>query len=416
MKLIRYGICLLGFYYCFTAFCTQPDWGFFAHRRINRLAVFSLPEELVGFYKKNIEYITGHATDPDMRRYVVPIEGQKHFIDLDRWGELPRNFVDTRRQYAEAIILNQEKDTLRLSSKNVKIQGEWNVVLKGNNFQTFFGKDSIVLLKEDYNDFFYNHIYYYEYFEEWKLNCDSIQNFFQFHGFEFDCTKAYAVDTFVQHGVLPYHLVRMQNSLSGAMLNGNIDQVLRLSADFGHYIGDAHVPLHTTSNYNGQETDQVGIHAFWETRLPELFADENYDYFVGQAEYIDDPIEFYWNVVEESHALVDDVLMIEKELSKTYPQDQQDCFVERGEGQLQNIPCEEYAKTYHEKLDGQVEARLRAAIHTVASAWYTAWVDAGQPNLLEEYDNRDKLKEMEELDQLKEARQKSKIFGREHGG
>ena len=29
-------------------------WGFYAHKRVNRYAVFTLPEELVGFYKKHI--------------------------------------------------------------------------------------------------------------------------------------------------------------------------------------------------------------------------------------------------------------------------------------------------------------------------------------------------------------------------
>jgi hypothetical protein len=32
-------------------------------------------------------------------------------------------------------------------------------------------------------------------------------------------------------------------------------------------------------------------------------------------------------------------------------------------------------------LAGQVERRLKASILTVANMWYTAWVDAGQPNL-----------------------------------
>ena len=36
---------------------------------------------------------------------------------------------------------------------------------------------------------------------------------------------------------------------------------------------------------------------------------------------------------------------------------------------------------YHEKLNGMVERRMRAAILMVASVWYTAWVDAGQPDL-----------------------------------
>lgn len=45
----------------------------------------------------------------------------------------------------------------------------------------------------------------------------------------------------------------------------------KASADIGHYIADANVPLHTSENYNGQLTGQEGFHGFWETRLPELF-------------------------------------------------------------------------------------------------------------------------------------------------
>jgi hypothetical protein len=60
----------------------------------------------------------------------------------------------------------------------------------------------------------------------------------------------------------------------------NFELILRQSAELGHYIADAHVPLHTTSNYNGQLTNQLGLHAFWESRIPELFADKNYDYLV----------------------------------------------------------------------------------------------------------------------------------------
>ena len=94
-------------------------------------------------------------------------------------------------------------------------------------------------------------------------------------------------------------------------------------------IGDAHVPLHTTKNYNGQLTDQVGIHAFWESRLPELYADEKYSFLVGKAEYIDKPLTYFWEMVKESHDRLDEVLDIEKELRQTLPEDQQMCFDER---------------------------------------------------------------------------------------
>ena len=52
----------------------------------------------------------------------------------------------------------------------------------------------------------------------------------------------------------------------------SVDQmsIIRVAADLGHYIGDAHVPLHTTANYNGQYSNQLGILALWETYVYEL--------------------------------------------------------------------------------------------------------------------------------------------------
>ena len=52
-------------------------WGFYAHNRANRYAVFTLPEELVGFYKKHIDYLTEHAVDSDKRRYAVKEEAPR---------------------------------------------------------------------------------------------------------------------------------------------------------------------------------------------------------------------------------------------------------------------------------------------------------------------------------------------------
>lgn len=44
----------------------------------------------------------------------------------------------------------------------------------------------------------------------------------------------------------------------------------------GHYIGDLAQPLHVTENYDGQMTDQKGIHAWFEdTLVNELFLEEN---------------------------------------------------------------------------------------------------------------------------------------------
>ncbi|GAA4391564.1 zinc dependent phospholipase C family protein [Hymenobacter koreensis] len=90
----------------------QPDsraWGFYGHRNINRLAVYTLPPEMVGFFKARIEYLTVNATRPDSRRNVVPGEAPRHFIDLDVYGDsaaykLPRNYADAVARYGEDTL------------------------------------------------------------------------------------------------------------------------------------------------------------------------------------------------------------------------------------------------------------------------------------------------------------------------
>ena len=91
----------------------------------------------------------------------------------------------------------------------------------------------------------------------------------------------------------------------------NIDYILKNSDDLGHYVSEAHIPLHTSENHDGQLTNQKGILAFWEIRLPELFADY-YDYLVGTAEYQYSVLDVAWKAVESSFNSLDSVLLFEK--------------------------------------------------------------------------------------------------------
>jgi hypothetical protein len=67
-------------------FMISSGWGFFGHENIDRLAIFTLPPEMIPFYKKNIHYIVEASVNPDKRRYAVPEEGPRHYIDLDEYG------------------------------------------------------------------------------------------------------------------------------------------------------------------------------------------------------------------------------------------------------------------------------------------------------------------------------------------
>jgi hypothetical protein len=223
----------------------------------------------------------------------------------------------------------------------------------------------------------------------------------------------YSEDTLQAYGIVPWHIEVMFARLVRAFQRGDVDRILSNSADIGHYIGDAHVPLHTTKNYNGQLTGQHGIHAFWESRIVELSA-EGYDHLVGRARYVDRPLDEAWEAVRASNLLVDSVLGIERRLSTEYPEDRKYVFEDRGRGGMRTY-SREFSKAYEDAMQGMVEERMNASIVAVGSFWYSAWVNAGQPDLnrLEQKDVSDSLKAVIKAeDELWRANRKG--FGRDH--
>lgn len=269
----------------------EPKWGFFAHRMINELAVFTVPAPLFDFYKKHQAYLSEHATDADKRRYSDSMEAPRHYLDIEHYEQ-----------------------TLPLDS----IPPKW--------------RDAVV---------------------------------------------CYGEDSLRAYGIVPWHIVHLTEKLSNAFASKNIKLILKYSADLGHYVGDCHVPLHSTENYNGQLTNQHGIHSFWESRLPSLFSQE-YDFFTGPATYIRDVNTEVWKVISESHAALDSVLHFEKLISQHWKEDRKYTLELQG-NRLLRLPSENYSRAYHDMLNGQVERRMRESIKMTGSLWYTAWINAGQP-------------------------------------
>ncbi len=267
-------------------------WGFFAHKRINRLAVFSLPPEMVGFFKANIQFITENAVNPDRRRYAVMGEAEKHYIDADNYGD----------------------------SAIYKLPRYWTQAL-----------------------------------------------------------ELYGEEELRKHGIGPWNAYHTKLQLTEAFKRKDAKAILRLAADLGHYLGDINVPLHTTRNYNGQLTGQYGIHAFWESRIPELLSDD-FDFFVGQAKYIPNPQLEAWDAVIGAHLALDSVLNFERNLSEKFPEDKKYSYEERA-GINSRVYSKAFTKAYNDMLNGQIERQMRRSIRMIADFWYTAWIDAGQPDL-----------------------------------
>lgn len=194
-----------------------------------------------------------------------------------------------------------------------------------------------------------------------------------------DAVKKYGATQLQKNGILPWQIQISYYKLVNAFKERDSAKILIYSAYLGHYLADAHVPLHTTQNHNGQLSNQVGIHAFWESRLPELFAGD-YNYFTGRAKYIENPLTTAWDIIGHTHSLVDSVLCCEAELNASFPAYRKYSFSERNNTVVKQY-AKEYSKAYHDSMNGMVARQMRAAILSIGSFWYSAWVDAGQPEL-----------------------------------
>ena len=195
-----------------------------------------------------------------------------------------------------------------------------------------------------------------------------------------DAVQHYTSDSLMRHGIVPWWIQTMLYRLTMAFSQKNQAKILKLSAEIGHYIADSHVPLHACTNHNGQFTNQHGIHGFWESRIPELLAEKEWDFFIGKAIYIANPLLFTWDRVLESAAAADSVLSIERKLSLSFPTDRKYSFENRN-GIIVRQYSTAYSVGYNKMLGNMIERRMRQSIFAVASFWYTAWINAGQPDL-----------------------------------
>ena len=228
-----------------------------------------------------------------------------------------------------------------------------------------------------------------------------------------DAVAKYSEDSLNAYGIVPWWLQTMLSRLTNAFKEKNQAKILKLSAEIGHYIADSHVPLHASSNHNGQYTDQKGIHGFWESRIPELLAEKDWDFFIGKAEYIKNPGDFIWKRILESGAASDTVLKYEKELSISFPSDQKYSYEDRNGITIRQYSSS-FSKAYNDRLNGMVERRMRQSIFAVASFWYTAWVNAGQPDLTHLGGKEFSADDMKEFETLNNSWKNNSVRGREH--
>jgi hypothetical protein len=164
-------------------------------------------------------------------------------------------------------------------------------------------------------------------------------------------------------GVLPWQIGEFSLRLTKAMKAGNWEEVKLDAAALAHYVADAHDPLHITQNYDGQLTSQTGLADRFEISLFDRYS----RFFVMRPEgaaRIDDPTEFAFQSCLEANVWVD--LVVWSDLRAR--EDQRDF-------------TDEYFDRFYGLVGAMVLREINAAAHDAGSYWYTAWLNAGRPQL-----------------------------------
>jgi len=172
----------------------------------------------------------------------------------------------------------------------------------------------------------------------------------------------------IKNGTVPWRAEEMYGRLRDAFRDLPRNDLSRedvklFSAVLAHYIADSFVPFHACVNYDGQATNQRGIHARFESEL--------FDRYQNRLHVIPAPLtaipnvrEFVFTTLTDSFQATDPILAADREAIKGL-----------------TLYDDEYFARMWEKTGPIMEKRLAGAVSGVASAITQAWVDAGRPAL-----------------------------------
>ncbi len=164
-------------------------------------------------------------------------------------------------------------------------------------------------------------------------------------------------------GLLPWHIGDYSLRLTKVLKDQKWEEAKLIAAALGHYVADAHDPLHTTANYDGQLTLQTGL----STRFGDTLIDRFQGFMMfrpAPAAKIDDPTEYAFQAVLEANTWVSQIVLADlRSLDGRHDYN------------------EDYFDRFYSAVGPTAARELNGAAHDIGSYWYTAWLNAGKPQL-----------------------------------
>ncbi|HNW59917.1 MAG TPA: T9SS type A sorting domain-containing protein [bacterium] len=166
----------------------------------------------------------------------------------------------------------------------------------------------------------------------------------------------------MEQGILPWAIIAATDALTQALQSRQWDRALLLAADLGHYIGDAHNPLHITRNYNGQYSTQQGVHSRYESKMLDRYASA-VTCRGNRGVYITHIADYTFRMIYSNYACVDSVLLADRSAALRAGNTWNDAY---------------YTSLWQDAQSFTVPL-LDSAASRLASLIYTCWINAGSP-------------------------------------
>jgi hypothetical protein len=170
-------------------------------------------------------------------------------------------------------------------------------------------------------------------------------------------------DTIEETGDLPWKLLETYEKLVEAFRNLDIQAIESLSAEIAFQIGELHNPVNVSQFGDGEPIDQMGLRERFDERLLEVYG-EKLKVETPTSIYLDRPSEYVFNIVRRAYVWVDNILL-------------HDYIARQG--------VMSYDRFYYEGLWLRASVILSQTFESlsrdIASFWYTAWIEAGKPEL-----------------------------------
>jgi hypothetical protein len=183
-----------------------------------------------------------------------------------------------------------------------------------------------------------------------------------------------------KNGLLPWRIAEVMDSLGEAISNQSNEKMLRYFSWIAHYVEDAHQPLHVTENYDGQLTNQPGIHSRFETELVKYMISKNGLNFnpkrlaseLVNFEAISDKVKFAFDIVLESYKYIEPILEADRFAKDKIPVEKL-YRVEKRDGRTRYIYSDDYYSIMNERLGSLVLSRMEKSAVRLAYIWLNVW-------------------------------------------